>query len=151
MAYIKIENLCSGMIMGRKLLDRNRRLLLPAGIALTRHHIQALRSLGIKGVEIRGGSQRQKQLTPPPVPAAHAPTRQNRSKPAKATTTLAKPVLEALQVNRPATKPLKVQLEPCIARQTRALLNELLKNTAIDKNSGVASVVKLCAIRVLRN
>ncbi len=158
MAYVTIENLCSGMVVARKLLDHNQRVLLPSGIALTEPHIQSLRSLGVKGLEIR--SSYQKVSATRSVSFNHSRhTTNNNHIPlsqeqlySRSTSTVSppgKPAVETLRVTRATTQPLRPRLEPVIAKQTNAILTELLKGTGIKDDSAVVSVIRLCTIRAL--
>ena len=161
MAYISSENLCAGMVVARNLLDRNRRVLLQAGVALSKSHIQALRSLGIEGLEIRSSNHHQHLSAPPSSGAAHEPGHTVEEGVVSATQTHKQPnsldssaatgksIFEALRVTRAATKPLQPTVEPLVAQQADTLLNELLKGTAIKEDSAVAAVIKLCTIRHL--
>jgi len=156
MAYISSENLRTGMVVAHNLLDQNRKVLLQAGVALGKSHIQALRSLGIKGLEIRGNSHQQLPV-PHAIGTAHNSRHKNREEgipaarkqSATTTSSTGKPVLETLRVTRAAPPLLQPALDPLVARQTKTILNELLKGTAIKKDSAVAAVIRLCAIRIL--
>ncbi len=157
MAYVTTENLCSGMVVARKLLDRNQRVLLRAGVALSESHIQALRSLGIKGLEIRG-NRCQSDFARHPVNSGHPvhtaeggafSVLREKAVSSSITPETGKPVLEALRITRAASKPLQPKLEPLIAKQTEIILKELLKESPVKENSAIAAVVRLCAIRIL--
>ncbi len=160
MAYITTENLRPGMVVARRLLDQNQRVLLQAGIALGRSHIQALRSLGIAGVEIRGSFRHSPAPPPADSPLSYQPRKKkvlsfpyeqyviSRSSAAPAVSQ--KPLPDILRVTRAATRPLRPKPEPLVAKQSAIILNRLLKGTGIKENSAVASVIKLCAIRVLQ-
>ncbi len=157
MAYITTENLSSGMVVAHKLLDRDRRVLLRAGVALSESHIQALRSLGIAGLEIRS-NHHQNAPVPRSVSSCHlrCSTEEGAVSHEKAaplrdsfTPRANKPVLEALRVTRTASKPLQPKLEPLIAKQTETIVNDLLKGTQIREDSAVAAVIRLCTIRAL--
>ncbi len=161
MAYVTTQNLCAGMVVARNLLDRNQRVLLRAGVALSESHIRALRSLGIAGLEIRG-------LPPGSLPAAPPSPSRNESRPssavpaadrestrssAKTGTNAAKveSTLQTLRVTRAPSKPLRPKLEPVMAKQSEALVNHMLAGTSIRQDSALAAVIQLCALRLLRS
>ncbi|GEM_PF-2483195 len=158
MAYITTDNLSVGMVVARKLIGRNGRILLNAGVALGDSHIQALRSLGVKGLEIR--SVRPPHATVPhssgPTPsssetegdiACSAPL----SGPGSRSPVVEKPVSRVLHVTRAPSRPLTPVVEPQIARQTDIVVGEMLKGTAITKNSAIAAVVRLYTLRLLHS
>ncbi len=154
MAYVTTQNLCAGMVVARNLLDRNQRVLLRAGVALSESHIRALHSLGVAGLEIRGGH------VPSPLfpagreggvqPSARQESAATASTPEKERPARIESTLRTLQVTRPASKPLRPKLEPVMARQSEALLNHLLEGTAVKRDSALAAVVQLCTLRLLR-
>ena len=153
MAYVTTQNLCAGMVVARNLLDRNQRVLLRAGVALSEAHIRALRSLGVAGLEIRSGHS--PSLTPPvttgnPIPVGRQPSTDATQPKRKVPLTKIESTLQTLQVTRTASKPLRPRLEPAMARQSEALLNHLLEGTSVARDSALAAVVRLCALRLLR-
>ncbi len=156
MAFVTTQNLCAGMVVARNLLDRNQRILLKAGVALSESHIRALHSLGIPGLEIRG-----LPYSTTPVPAARSSHTASIQASKPEPRTPAKPrvtkdqakiesTLRTLKVTRTASKPLRPRPEPAIASQSEALMNHLLKGTSIARDSALATVVQLYTLRLLR-
>ncbi len=155
MAYVTTQNLCAGMVVARNLLDRNQRILLRAGVALSESHIKALRSLGIAGLEIRGSHTPLTGPTPsanPPSSATAAPRDplHNAKPAAQGNRAKIENTLQTLQVTRAASKPLRPKLEPVMARQSEVLLDHLLEGTPIKRNSAVAAVIQMYTLRLLR-
>ncbi len=149
MTYILTDSLRPGMVVARKLTGNNNRVLLRAGVALSETHIRALRSLGIRGVEIRGAapyvtrlplrSANEPQLKPP-VTKIERP-QITRGERANGNKNPARPDSDSSQ-GQPATQ---------TARRTEALANAVLQGTGVAPDSGLALVVRRCAIRIMRS
>jgi len=154
MAYVNTEDLRAGMIVARKLLDHNQRVLLQAGVALSRIHIQALHSMDVPGLDIRVGNYihtlpSQNSVSTIPVETPSSNEMPNFGQPATTSSNNSQAAIKTLRVTRATSNLLKSIPDPLTTRQVNMVLQELLKGTRIKTNTALAEVVKICAFRIL--
>lgn len=66
MALVAVDNLETGMVLARDVLDRNGRMLLGAGTELSQKHLVIFRTWGITEVQIAGGDADEAATAPLP-------------------------------------------------------------------------------------
>lgn len=144
MAFYNIEDVTPNMVLAHDILSNDRRILLRAGIKLSGKHINALKALGFKQLEI--STNRFQYQETPEVHIEH----EEHAKPLDITPEKVEAVVKALEVKLPPSKPLKS--DPIMETRSDAVAMELLKsiqNPRIDQNMNIADVIRRAASRVI--
>lgn len=144
MAFYYIEDVIPNMVLAHDILSQDRRILLRAGIKLSAKHINALKALGFKQLEI--STNRYQYQETPEVHIEH----DEHAKPKDITPEKVEAVVKTLEVKLPPSKPLKS--DPIMETRSDAVAMELLKsiqNPRIAQNMNIAEVLKRAAARVI--
>jgi hypothetical protein len=144
MAFYSIEDVTPNMVLAHDILSNDRRILLRAGIKLSAKHINALKALGFKHLEI--STNRYQYEETPEVHIEH----EAHAKPRDITPEKVEAVVKTLEVKLPPSKPLKS--DPMLETRSEAVAMELLKtiqNPRIEQNMNIADVIKRAASRVI--
>lgn len=178
MARMSLEQVRPGMVLASPVMGANQRVLLRAGVQLTRKHLQSLASLGFTQLDIRQAEQpargeepakaqttrrtsQQQPRRPRPSRPAPRPTTPRRERiadkpildhvPDEPIPERAREVMSTLTVNRPASRSLheRTSADPETARQARAISESLLAHTRHAEGSALGEALQRAAARRL--
>ncbi|MGM0412426.1 MAG: hypothetical protein ACQERG_03880 [Pseudomonadota bacterium] len=177
MARMSLEQVRPGMVLASPVMGANQRVLLRAGVRLTRKHLQSLASLGFTQLDIRQAepaaqdeepaearpqrrrtSQQQRPRPSRPAPRPTTPRRERIADkpildhvPDEPIPERAREVMSTLEVSRPASRSLheRTNADPETARQARAISESLLAHTRHAEGSALGEALQRAAARRL--
>ncbi|MFP4131925.1 MAG: hypothetical protein ACOCUM_02810 [Thiohalospira sp.] len=179
MARIPLEQARPGMVLATPVMGARQRVLLRAGVRLTRKHLQSLASLGFTQIDVRQAEQsagreesakaqtrtrrtsQQQPRRPRPSRPAPRPSTPRRERipdkpildhvPDEPVPEQAREVMSRLEVTRPASRSLheRTSASPETARQARAISESLLAHTRHAEGSALGEALQRAAARRL--
>lgn len=176
MAFLPLEQVRPGMVLASPVMGGQGRVLLRAGVQLTRKHLDALKQLGITRLELRSPGDAQEATTADTQPAAKPRPRQSRPKtpPASARPTprtgrrrladkpldqqpdpvvpaKAQAVMQTLEVRLPPTRSLRHRIaeDAAVAQKAHAVSDAIISDMAGEAPPSVREVVERTAARTV--
>lgn len=179
MARMSLEQVQPGMVLASPVMGARQRVLLRAGVRLTRKHLDSLASLGLTQLDIRQAEQPARREEPAkaqtrtrrtsqqqprrprpsrPEPRPATPRRERIADkpildhvPDEPVPERAREVMSRLEVNRPASRSLheRTSANPETARQARAISESLLAHTRHAEGSALGEALQRAAVRHL--
>jgi len=174
---MSLEQVQPGMVLASPVMGAHQRVLLRAGVRLTRKHLASLASLGFTQLDIRQAEQPARREEPAQPQARRTSQQQprrprpSRPEPRPATPRReriadkpildhvpdepvperAREVMSTLTVNRPASRSLheRTSANPETARQARAISESLLAHTRHAEGSALGEALQRAAVRHL--
>ncbi|MFO8155307.1 MAG: hypothetical protein ACQERR_08260 [Pseudomonadota bacterium] len=175
MAFLSLEQVRPGMVLASPVMGGQGRVLLRAGVQLTRKHLDALTGLGITRLEIRAPGGAKEATTADTQPAPKARTRRKSpTPPASARPTpragrrrigdkpldqqpdpvvpaQAQEVMQTLEVRLPPTRSLRTRIaeDAVVAQKAHAVSEAIISNMASEAPPSVREVVERTAARTV--